>query len=295
MIPFEPVRIIVCADDFGLTREVNEAVEIAATDGILTVASLMVGEAATEDAVERAYRLPQLGVGLHIVLVDGTPLSPPASIPDLVGPDGRFSIDQAQQGVRFFFKRGVRDQLATEIRAQFEAFRATGLALDHVNCHKHMHLHPTVAALIIEIGRDYGMTAMRVPMEPPDRIGAAERTAKPVGFGIRAQNIWSSVLRKQARKAGLAVNDWMFGLVWSGMMTERRVAQLIPYLPDGVSEIYFHPATSRGPVLSQLMPEYRHVEEFEALTSFALRRQIEDLGIERITYRDVMPRTRKSR
>jgi len=158
-------RLIVCADDFGRDVAVNEAVEIAHRDGILSTASLMVAAPAAADAVARARRLPGLKVGLHLVLVDGTAVLRPGDIAALVGPDGRFDDNQARAGFRYFFMPGIRRQLAAEIRAQFEAFSATGLALDHVNAHKHMHLHPTVARLIVEIGRDYDMRAVRLPAD----------------------------------------------------------------------------------------------------------------------------------
>src|SRR5258708_6495406 len=159
-------RLIVTADDFGRDLAINEAVEAASRDGILCGASLMVAAPAAADAVARAHRLPGLRVGLHLVLTDGSPVLPPGEVRGLVGPDGRFDDNQIRAGLRYFFVPGVRRQLAAEIRAQFEAFRATGLALDHVNAHQHMHLHPTVARLIVEIGRAYGMRAVRLPAEP---------------------------------------------------------------------------------------------------------------------------------
>ena len=113
----------------------------------------MVGAPALDDAVARARALPGLRVGLHVVLVDGHAVSPPAEIPDLVGPDGAFVRTQVVAGFAYFFRPRVRRQLAHEIRAQFERFRATGLGLDHVNAHKHMHLHPTVGRLMLDIGR----------------------------------------------------------------------------------------------------------------------------------------------
>ena len=160
-------RLIVTADDFGLALPVNAAVEEAHTRGILSAASLMVGAAAAADAVERARRLPGLRVGLHVVLVHGRPVLPPDEVPGLVDRRGEFSGRLVRAGFAYFFKPAVRRQLAAEIRAQFEAFRATGLALDHVNAHNHMHLHPTLSRLILEIGRDYGLRAVRVPAEPP--------------------------------------------------------------------------------------------------------------------------------
>ncbi len=241
----------------------------------------MVGAPAAADAAARARRLPELRVGLHLVLVDGRPASPPAAVAALIGADGEFDRNMARAGVRFFFSPQARRELAAEIRAQFEAFRATGLVLDHVNAHKHMHLHPTVAALVVEIGRDYGMKAMRVPAEPVAALRAAfpqERYRAPL------YRPWVERLRRRLRRAGLIVNDHVFGLAWSGGMTEERLLRLLPYLPEGLSEIYFHPATGRTAALAAAMPEYRHRDELAALLSPALTARIEELGIRRVTY-----------
>src|SRR5882757_2815693 len=121
--------LIITADDFGLHPAVNEAVERAHRDGVLTATSLMVGAAAAADAIARARRLPQLRVGLHLVLADGVATLPRAQIPDLVDAQGRFGNAMTRDGARFFFLPQVRRQLAAEIRAQFAAFAATGLAL----------------------------------------------------------------------------------------------------------------------------------------------------------------------
>ncbi len=252
-------RVITVADDFGLSVGVNEAVERAARDGILTSASLMVAGPAAADAVRRARALPSLHVGLHLVVIEGTPVLPPDAIPDLVDADGKFPSAQLRLGVNYFFRPRVRLQLAAEIRAQFAAFAATGLALDHANAHKHMHLHPTVGRLMIDIGRDFGLRAIRIPFEPAIAGGPA-RT-----LGDRALGRWCAVLRRQARRAGLLTNDAMFGLGWTGHMTTARVQQLLDSLPEGLSELYFHPATQRDPLLRALMPDYEHAAEFAAL------------------------------
>ncbi|HEY4126368.1 MAG TPA: ChbG/HpnK family deacetylase, partial [Rhizomicrobium sp.] len=133
-------RLVVTADDFGAAREVNEAVEIAHVRGILSATSLMVAAPAACEAVKLAKRLPSLRVGLHVVLVEGRPILPPAQIPDLVDVNGFFRADMAVNGARIFFLPRVSRQLEHEIEAQFEAFCATGLPLDHVNAHKHFHL-----------------------------------------------------------------------------------------------------------------------------------------------------------
>ena len=138
----------------------------------------MVGGPARDDAVARARRLPALRVGLHLVLVDGRPLLPAESIPDLVDADGNFRTDIATMGVQIFLRAKLRKQLAAEIGAQFAAYRATGLVLDHVNGHHHFQVHPTIAGQIFDIGSGYGVRAMRVPAEPVhilDRMEASGR------------------------------------------------------------------------------------------------------------------------
>ena len=107
-----------------------------------------------------------------------------------------------------------------------------------------MHLHPSIAALILEIGRDYGMKAVRVPDEPVSALRRAfPRSATRSRSTSRGSGGWTAACGEQ----GLRVNDHVFGLAWSGQMTEDRLLRLLPHLPDGVSEIYFHPAVERSP------------------------------------------------
>lgn len=253
--------LIVTADDFGAAPEVNDAVERAHRDGILTCASLMVTGAAAENAVARARALPMLGVGLHLVLVEGTPALPPERLPDLVGRDGKFRTDMARLGATLFFKPAARAQLRAEIEAQFAAFAATGLPLDHVNAHKHFHLHPTIAGLVIEIGRRYGMKAMRAPVEPAAVLARVETVRHDVT--TRVANVWAKRLRARLRGVGLRVPDQVFGLAWSGAVTADRLAALMPLLPGGISEIYSHPAVCDDH--PGHYPGYRYADEFAAL------------------------------
>ena len=121
--------LIVTSDDFGAAPEVNEAVERAHREGILTCASLMVAAPGAGDAVKRAKTMPKLGVGLHLVLVEGKPVLPPEQIPNLVGPDGNFRTDMVKASFGMAMLPWVKKQLAAEIEAQFAAFAATGLTL----------------------------------------------------------------------------------------------------------------------------------------------------------------------
>jgi chitin disaccharide deacetylase len=263
-------RLILNADDFGIAPEVNEAVERAHRDGVLRSASLMVGAPAAQDAMDRARRLPKLAVGLHVVLVHGRPVLPPVRVPDLVDERGEFLTDLVRAGFRFFLKPGARGQLAAEIRAQFERFAQTGLKLDHADAQSHMHVHPTVFRLMLQVGRDYGLRAVRIPREPFGRT----RSIEP----------WLGLMRLRARRAGVAYNDYAFGVNEAGALTEARVLQILRQLPDGVTEIFFHPATARFAGADRGTESFRWTDELAALTSPRVRAAIAHDGIESITY-----------
>lgn len=241
----------------------NAAVEAAHVDGILTHASLMVAGPAAADAVRRAKRLPGLGVGLHLVLVEGRSTLPPWCLPDIADRNSWFPSEQVSLALRFS-RPGVERQLAAEILAQFRAFAATGLPLSHADAHKHMHLHPKVGSLLIRIGQAFGLPRVRIPYEPPRVL---KQLGQRVAVGDRALAAWTRLLRAQARAAGLVTPDAVFGLAWNGAMTESRVLSLIANAPAGLSEFYFHPATGRDPLLLRLMPGYRHQAELHALLS----------------------------
>jgi hopanoid biosynthesis associated protein HpnK len=255
-------QVVFSADDFGLSEAVNEAVEQAHRDGILNAASLMVAAPAAADAVRRAQAMPGLRVGLHLVVIEGPAVLPHAAIPDLVDAAGQFPSDQLRLGIDYFFRPRARRQLAAEIRAQFAAFAATGLTLDHANAHKHMHLHPTVGRMMLRIGREFGLRRVRVPAEPPAVLA---RCGTRTGFGDRALYAWTSLFRAQARRSGMETTDHCFGLAWSGHMTAARVRRLLAELPGGVNEIYFHPASRQDAALRRLMPDYEHAAELAAL------------------------------
>jgi len=251
-------RLIVTADDFGASPEVNDAVEQAHRDGILTAASLMVAGDAAADAVARAHALPTLGIGLHIVLVEGRPLLPADRIPALVDATGNFRTDMARAGVTIFASPAARRQLAAEVEAQFAAFAATGLVLDHVNAHKHFHLHPTIAGTILKVGTRYGMRAARAPIEPRRLLRQVDGSET----GSRIETVWARLVRARLRRAGMLVPDQVFGLAWSGAMTADRVRGILERLPDGLTEIYTHPATGAYPGSA---PGYDYRGELAAL------------------------------
>jgi chitin disaccharide deacetylase len=237
----------------------------------------MVAAPAAADAVARARRLPGLRVGLHLVVVNGTPALPPDEVPALVDATGRFSDNLVRAGWRYGMSRAARAQLAREIRAQFAAFAATGLVLDHANAHCHMHLHPTVGRLLVAIGKDYGLQAVRVPAEPAALLRRAAASPSERAFAaLHTPLAWW--LRRTVRGAGLAANDHLLGLAWTGGMTEARLLRLVAALPAGVSELYSHPAA---------MSHDRRGDELAALLSPAVRRVLDQAGVALVGYGDL--------
>jgi hopanoid biosynthesis associated protein HpnK len=198
---------------------------------------------------------------LHLVLVEGKPVLSAKAVPDLVDSSGHFRTDMARAGAAMFFLPKVRAQLAAEIAAQFEAFAATGLKLDHVNAHKHFHLHPTIASLIVEIGKAHGVKGARVPLEPQAVLAKIEPRKASAVMALTAP--FARSLRRRFHRAGITSPDQVFGLAWSGAMTSARLAGLIRHLPEGLSEIYTHPATGPYPGSA---PGYQYEGELAALT-----------------------------
>lgn len=284
-------KLIVTADDFGLSLPVNEAVELAHQHGILTAASLMMGAPACDDAVERARKLPHLGVGLHLTLVDGCPVLPPTQVPGLVGRDGRFSTDAVKFGTSLFFSKDLRRQAEAEIVAQFDAFRKTGLAMDHINGHQHFHMHPAISKIIAKRAREFDNPPVRIPVEPlfPSYTATSDRFRDRLSSCLF---FWaqSRLLRRRARAAGLGVNDRVFGLNDSGAMTETRVLQFLEKLPNGTTEFYFHPATKRWPGIDNLPDHYRPMDEFAALTSLNVKAKVKALDLTLSPFREAARR-----
>jgi chitin disaccharide deacetylase len=254
--------LILTADDFGAAVEVNEAVEAAHREGVLSAASLMVGAPGAADAIARAQRLPALRVGLHLTLLQGRPVLPPAAIPRLLDRHGTFLSNPAALGARLGMSGAARRQLAAEIRAQFAAFSESGLRLDHCNAHLHFHLHPLVGRLIESIGVGFGLRAVRLPLEPTAVLRQVERHAWSASAALTVP--FARALRRRLAAANLLVAERTFGLRWSGQMSRARLAGLVRRLPEGVSEIYLHPAT--GPYTGAA-PGYRYLEELQALTA----------------------------
>jgi hopanoid biosynthesis associated protein HpnK len=209
-------------------------------------------------------------------------------LPGLVDAKGEFSSHLFRAGIHFFFSPGIRRQLEQEIRAQFQAFRDTGLSLDHVNCHHHMHLHPTIGRLILKVGKEYGLKAVRYPYEPVLRSWRASR--KALGRRLFSWLFlwpWLALLKNRLRQAQVCSNHFVFGMNDSGNMNLDLVLRFLKHLPPGVTEIYFHPASRPCPELNRTLKNDRSQEEFAALTSPTLRDALLASPIQSVGFSDL--------
>lgn len=269
-------NLIVTADDFGISKEVNDAVETAHKHGILSATSLMVGEPFAADAIQRAHAMPDLGVGLHVALSRAHPLSAANDIPDLIDARGMLRADLVGAGFRFFFRPAVRRQLRTEITAQFEAFARSGLALDHVNAHNHLHLHPTVMGLLLDIGPGFGMKSVRLPAAPAPK-SAMDMFLTP----------WLALMKSRLRDNAIRHNDVLLGLSETGSMDSAAMIALIDKPWQGTAELMVHPATGPWDGMDPMAGGYRHDREYQALIDGDVIGAIRDRAINLTTYKQL--------
>jgi chitin disaccharide deacetylase len=236
--------LIINADDFGRCPKVNAAVIQAWREGVLTSASLMVTGEAAQEAVALARQALGLAVGLHLVLASGKSVLGKATLPHLVDAAGNFPASGFRAGMALVFSRAARRELDLELQAQFEAFHQTGLVLDHVDSHLHFHLHPVVFGRVLRLAQAYGANGIRIPADDLRLALAYNRSAWPVkvlwftGYGMLG-----SLAGRKLRGSSIPAAGRVYGLFQSGRMETRYVLRLLTSLPDGLVEIYFHPAT----------------------------------------------------
>lgn len=281
------LRLIVNADDFGMSDEVNEAVIRAHKEGVLTSASLMVTGAAFESAVDLARANPSLAVGIHLVTVAGRAVLSHREIPLLVDEEGNFSNDATAAGVKYFFSPQARRELRKEIAAQFERFQSTGLRLSHIDGHLHLHVHPVIFDAALRLGIKCGARRMRVPEEERhlalrfDRENALQKTIHTFLFGGLGR-----YMKRKLAAHGFMVPERVYGNLQSGRMSEQYFLYALDNLKAATNEIYFHPAVYPAQQ-SPPADERQRFREFQALTSDKVKARLGDLGIRLINYFDL--------
>lgn len=238
-------RLFVTGDDFGHSRAVNRGIAQAHDRGLLTSASLMVAGEAAAEAIALARDRPTLSVGLHLVLADGRAVLPPGEIPALVDAVGRFRAGPLSAGMLYQFSASAADDLRREIRAQLERFQDSGLPLHHVDGHHHLHLHPVVLEILLDLAKEFSIGSLRIPSEELglalalDPRGRAGKIFWSVVFGFLRRHA-----SRRLRECNIGFRQRVYGLLATGRITEEYLLRLIPRIQADSVEIYCHPAVA---------------------------------------------------
>jgi hopanoid biosynthesis associated protein HpnK len=285
-------QLILNADDFGMTRGVNEGIIRAHREGVLTSTTLMASGAAFEDAVERAKANPTLAVGCHLVLVGGHAIAPREEIPSLADNAGRLPETLPRFAARVTSGRVPVEEIEREMCAQIEMIRAAGIELTHLDTHKHTHAHPLVMEALGRAAQATGIKRVRKPIE---NIRDAWETSRGDGPGLSKQLMAAAAVRAMAtgfaavsRKYGLHSPDHFLGLAATGHLGPAILRRMIDRVTEGQTEIMLHPGicdTELRKSGSRL--QQQREMELEGLLDAGVRSAIEERGVRLISYREV--------
>lgn len=279
-------RLIINGDDFGASREVNEAVILAHRRGFLTSTSLMVSAPACDHAVSLAKENPGLAVGLHVTCVNGRSLLPHSKVPHLTDGNGNFRSDPGMAGLTYFFSRGARRELFYEIEAQFNKFSRLGINFSHVDSHCHLHVHPVVFDTIVRVARMYGVKRMRVPED--DFFGTIPFLRSPFFGGCYALvfKLLTARMKRRLKRLGFISPGRLYGNLLTGRMSAEYVLSTLERLRPGIWELYFHPALPFTPTVSD-SEQLQRFRELCILTNSKVESRLRRLGIVPSTYFDL--------
>ncbi len=284
-------RLIVNADDLGLTRGVNRAIVEAHHRGIVTSSTLMANGPEFQQGAEMAHFTPSLAVGCHIDLIQMAPVLPPEKIPSLLR-DGRFRLRLPQLAMAALRGHLSGDEICAEATAQMRKLQDAGIVLSHFDTHKHTHVFPQVLRPLLRAARACGVPAVRNPFEPEAVIEFGGIAGSPKLMlrycAVRALRSLAREFRRQVEAEGLATTDGTVGIVLTGALDQPRLCALLRHIPDGAWELVTHPGYDE-PALRSLssLSQSREIE-LRLLTSDETRHCIQECGIELISFRQLV-------
>ncbi len=278
--------LIVNADDFGLTAGVNRAILELHRAGALTSATLMARAAAADEAIAMARETPSLGVGCHVVLVDGDAVFDSTKLPTLVpARDGRFRPALGAFVRDLLTGRIDEDEIEAEARAQIANLQSCGMTLTHVDTHKHMHMFPAVLRPLLRAARGCGILAVRNPFEPAWSVRATPDAARLRRAQVRMLRGFEGRFRRMVAEEGFATTEGALGVLATGTLNGRIIESLLARVPDGTWELVTHPGYNDA-ALANVRTRLRESRETEVLALERLRGRPE---IKLISFRDLRP------
>jgi hopanoid biosynthesis associated protein HpnK len=280
-------RLIVNADDFGLTAGVNRAIAELHDAGVLTSTTLMARAQATDEAIERALGAPALGVGCHVVLVDGEPVLPAREVASLVDSrTGRFHQKLGPFLRRLFMGQVRAAEIEAEAAAQIRLLQSRGLRLTHIDTHKHTHMFPAVLRPLLRAARAAGISAIRNPFEPVWAVRATPRAPLVRRAEESVLRRYEPVLRRIIAEEGLASTDGTVAVVGTGSLDADTLRSLLRQLPAGTWELVTHPGYNDAD-LQRVQTRLRASREVEMQALHAIK---EFPGVELISFAALKPR-----
>jgi chitin disaccharide deacetylase len=288
-------RLLVNADDFGLTSGVNRAIVKAHTDGVVTSTTLMANGPAFSEVKELAKQFPKLSIGCHVVLIDGEPVLPPAKVPSLTQSDGRFRDDLKTFAARALTGQLDATEIAAEATAQIRRVQAAGVRVSHLDTHKHTHIFPKVLRPLLLAAADCGVRAVRNPFGPRlplrlsellKRLNLWTRWAE-----MRILGTFAGKFRKAVQRGGFVTPDGTLGIEVTGTLDETLFTAIATSVPQGTWEFVCHPGYNDSDLQSAKtrLRESRELE-LRVLTSPRVREILTRQGVELISYRDLVER-----
>ena len=277
-------RLILNADDFGLTSGVNRAIIELHRDGALTSATLFAKAAATEEAIELARATPNLSVGCHVVLVNGEPVLSPIETPALVDPrTGCFRKTLGGFLLRLFAGRIRSAEIEAETAAQIALLQSKGVALTHIDTHKHTHLFPAVLRPVLRAAASRGIRVVRNPFEPDWSRRATYGAPWIRRVEVSLLRRLEPAFRRIVAEEGFTTTDGVIGVLATGTLGSTTLATLLAHLPDGAWELVTHPGYNDAD-LAQVHTRLLASRETERRALLAVEKFPE---IERITFADL--------
>jgi hopanoid biosynthesis associated protein HpnK len=283
-------RLIINADDFGLTSGVNRAIVEGNRSGILTSATLMANAKASMAATELAKAQPSLKIGCHVVLIDGAPLT--SDLPTLANGSLRFRSSLKQFALDAVRKQIAAEEIQREMEAQIRKIQACGITLTHVDSHKHTHMFPQILRPVLRAARACGVRAVRNPFEPlqswPKSMVITNPGLWSRSAAVLAFQMFASEFRRALKEEGMHSTDGTVGIAATGMLDQQILLKILKALPEGTWELVCHPGYSDADLQAAgtRLTQSREVE-LAALLSAETRKTIARQKIELISYADL--------
>ena len=277
-------RLIVHADDLGISTGVNDGIFQAHRGGILTSASLMASGVAFTGAVDLLRSSPTLDVGVHLTLVGERPLQPPEAIPSLVDADGRLHGSAPAFMRRYLAGSIALDEVRSELDAQIAHVRAHVPVVTHLDSHQHLHMLPAIRQIVIDLARRHGIRAMRHPREAV----SAYMFRRPAGLPRLAQLLVLNAFCAVADRGALRSPEHFVGFYSGGRLDTRQLLDLLPNLPaEGICELMCHPGSDETGAGHHDWG-YRWRDERDALMAPEVKAEIARLGIQLASFADLV-------